>query len=597
MATLNITELDFESIKAQLRTYLTTQTKFKDYDFEGSNMSVLLDVMAYNTYQNNFYTNMAINEMFLDSAVLQNSVISHAKELNYLPRSRKSAKAVVDVTVVDDTLVGQTVTIPQYAEFSATYLGNTYRFVTDKSYVARKIDVNTYKAEDVELYEGTMLTSFEREGYFIDDDGILRVILTNENADLDSIEVFVDAEATDDANVFTRATSILGVKPDDKVFYIEPYFDGRYTVYFGKNIYGLQPTEIEDVRVKYRITSGSEANGVRAFTYSATENGQTTVTTKTNAYGGADAESLESIRFNAPKAAQIQERAITTNDYENLLKQRYPDILAVAAYGGEELDPPQFGRVAISIYLGQETEILSETLSSTYIEFLSDKTPLAIEPVFIPAQFMYIDLAVDVYYTQTLTRKSRAAFETLVRDTISKFNVDNLDNFNRTLRLSKLGSKIDDSDIAIVSNTLVAKPFIEYNPQLNTKENPTFKFGAELVKPYPYRKLNGFDDFKPSIKSSLWKYKGVCVFLMDDGDGKLQIVTDDVANPQIINPNVGTVNYTTGEVKVTNFEAEAYAGSAIKIVATTKLDDIKGSNGRILTIRDTDVTVNVIESV
>lgn len=597
MAELNITELDFQSIKTQLKTYLSTQTKFKDYDFDGSNMSVLLDIMAYNTYQNNFYTNMAINEMFLDSAVLQNSIISHAKELNYLPRSRKSAKAVVSVTVIDDTLVGQTITIPQYAEFSASFLGNTYRFVTNKSYVARKVDVNTYRADNVEIYEGSMLTSFEREGYFVDDDGILRVILTNENADTDSIEVFVDAEATDDANVFTRATSILGVEKDSKVFYVEPYFDGRYTVYFGKDIYGLQPTEIEDVRVKYRITSGAEANGVRSFTYSASENGQTTVTTITQAYGGADAESLESIRFNAPKAAQIQERAITTKDYENLLKQRFPDILAVAAYGGEELDPPQFGKVAISVYLGQETEILSETLSSTYIDYLSDKTPLAIEPVFVPAQFMYIDLTCDLFYTQTLTRKSVAAFETLARDTISKFNSDNLDEFNKTLRLSKLGSAIDNSDVAIVSNTLKANPIIEYIPVLNTKLNPTFKFGAELVKPYPYKQTNGFVDFKPSIKSTLYRFNNVCVFLQDDGDGKIQIVTDDAQNPQIVNPNVGTVDYTTGEVKLTNFLAESFGGSAIKITAKTVKDDVKSPNGRILTIRDVDVNINVIESV
>jgi hypothetical protein len=220
MVKLNISELDFESIKSQFKDYLRGQTQFKDYNFEGSNMSVLLDVLAYNTFQNNFYTNMAINEMFLDSAVLRNSVISHAKELNYLPRSRKSARAVVRVTINDSTLVGQTITIPQYSEFTTSYQGQNFTFVTDQAYVARKTAPGTFIADNVEIFEGVMLSSFEREGYFVDDDGILRVILTNENADVDSIAVFVDAEATEDENVFIRKNDIFGVGATDKVFYV-----------------------------------------------------------------------------------------------------------------------------------------------------------------------------------------------------------------------------------------------------------------------------------------------------------------------------------------------------------------------------------------
>ena len=164
MAKLNITELDFESIKEQLKTYLTTQTKFKDYDFTGSNMSVLLDVMAYNTFQNNFYTNMAINEMFIDSAIIRNSVISHAKELNYLPRSKRSARAVVKVKVQDTETDASTITIPQYAEFGANFQGQKFTFVTDQAYVLRKTAVGVFESENITLYEGTMLTSFEREG-------------------------------------------------------------------------------------------------------------------------------------------------------------------------------------------------------------------------------------------------------------------------------------------------------------------------------------------------------------------------------------------------------------------------------------------------
>ena len=265
-----ITELDFDAVKSQLRSYLETQTQFKDYNFDGSNMSVLLDVLAFNSYQNNFYTNMALNEMFLDSAILKNSIVSHAKELNYIPRSRKSAKATLYVVIQDPTREDATITIPKYSQFKVNHQGESFSFVTDKMYTARKVlstDINpqtgvvfesgSFVAGSVDVYEGEMLSSFQREGFIVDADGVLRVFLTNNEVDTDSIVVFVDAEATDDANVFTRANTIYGVKPTDKVFYLEPYLDEKYSIYFGKNQFGLQPQEFEDVRVRYRICSGA----------------------------------------------------------------------------------------------------------------------------------------------------------------------------------------------------------------------------------------------------------------------------------------------------------------------------------------------------
>ena len=218
-----ITELDFAAIKEQFKVYLQTQTQFKDYNFEGSNMSALLDVLSFNSYQNNFYTNMALNEMFLDSAVLKNSIVSHAKELNYIPRSRKSAKAVLNLTITDQTSTTSTITVPQYFELSANYQGESYNFVTNEAYTARRTAPGVYEVQNVEMFEGEMLQSFQREGFIVDADGVLRVYLTNNEVDTDSLVVFVDAEATDDANIFTRATTIFGVNPLDKVFYLEPY--------------------------------------------------------------------------------------------------------------------------------------------------------------------------------------------------------------------------------------------------------------------------------------------------------------------------------------------------------------------------------------
>lgn len=597
MAKLNISELDFEEIKSQFKTYLRNQTQFKDYNFEGSNMSVFLDVLSYNTFQNNFYANMAINEMFLDSAVLKNSVMSHAKELGYTPRSRKSPRAVVTTTITDPSIVGQTITIPAYSQFTTEFQGQRFNYVTDKAYVARKTAPGTFVAENIEIFEGEMLASFEREGYFIGDDNVLRVILSNENADTDSIVVFVDAEATDNENVFIRKNDIFGVQPLDKVFYVEPYYDGRYVIYFGNNKFGIQPEVFQDVRVRYRITSGPESNGANVFNLLlVSDTAESNTVTIQPAAGGAERETLESIRYYAPKSLQIQERAVTSKDYEVLLKQRFPEIKAIAAYGGEELDPPQFGRVAISVYLGEGREGLSETISASYIDYLKDKSPVAVEPTFVKSEFMYGCVNVDVNFNAKVTGRSADQIENLVRTAIQNYNTNSLDNFNVTLRLSKLSKDIDAAESSIESNSLTVCPYVRYSPPLNQAESPSFKFYAELIKPYPFKDSNGFADYKPAVKSSVFEYNFVDSFFQDDGLGNIQIVTSDIVNPQVVNPTAGKINYETGEVKLTNFQVGGFAdGSGITIMVTTKLDDIKAPAGRIFLIKDDDVTVNMKE--
>ena len=591
MAKLNISELDFETIKAQFKDYLQGQTQFKDYNFDGSNMSVFLDVLAYNTYQNNFYANMAVNEMFLDSAVLKNSVMSHAKELNYLPRSRRSPRALVTVTITDPDTVGQTITIPTYSNFKTSFQGDTYNYTNSKTAVARKTAPGVFVAENIEIFEGEMLASFEREGYFIGDDGVLRVILTNENADTDSVEVFVDAEATEDANQFIRKNDLFGVGPLDKVFYVEPYYDGRYTIYFGNNVFGAQPLAFEDVRVRYRITSGPESNGANVFTLGE----QFAVDTIEVASGGAERETLENIRYFAPKSLQIQERAITTNDYEILLKQNFPEIKTVSAYGGEELDPPQFGRVAIAVYLGEGREGLSGVLSSTYIKFLKEKSPLGIEPVFIQSDFMYGCVNINTNFDPKVTKRSSGQIEVNIRAAITAYNTTYLDDFDATLRLSKLASSVDAADTSILSNEITVCPYVVYTPNLNQSASPSFKFYSKLVKPYPFKDSNGFADYKPAVVSGVFSYNNVDSYFQDDGLGNIQIVTSDIVNPQIVKPIAGSVDYATGEINLVGFKTEGFAGSGIRVMVVTANDDITAPAGRIFLIQDDDVTVNMLE--
>lgn len=589
-----VNNIDFQTIKSQFIEFLSReQSQFKDYNFEGSNMSVLLDVLAYNTFMNNYYTNMAINEMFLDSAVLRNSVMSHAKELNYLPRSMQSAKAVVRVTITDNSTTDASIVIPKFTEFSASLNGETFSFITDQVYVARRTSAGVFVADNVEIYEGEILDGFEKDGFFIDDDGALRCNLTNENIDTRTIEVFVDEEATEGENQFAYAPDIFGVESTSKVFYLAPYFDGRYSVYFGKNIYGEQPKNFEDIKIRYRICSGEEANGISKF--STTFRNNVAVTTIEGSSGGADRETIESIRFFAPKSIQIQERAVTTRDYETLLKQNFPDIQSISVYGGDELDPPQFGRVAVSVNL-LGNKLLSDTAKNEYTAYLSERSPLTIEPVFIDPLFLYLSTSINVYFSRKQTSKSAAQLESEIRSTISTFNANNLNQFGSTLRLSKLSAAIDDTDEGILSNRIEAKPIIEFSPTVNVVSNPRFNFAQQLIKPYPFKESNGFSDYKPAITSSVFSFNNVCGLLQDNGSGTMQIISSDAINTQILNPNVGTVDYTTGEVRLVSFITDDYQAPAIKIFASTQKDDVTAPKSRVFVIRDTDVAINMIES-
>jgi len=588
-----INNIDFQSIKSQFIEFLNReQSQFKDYDFEGSNMSVLLDVLSYNTFMNNYYTNMAINEMFLDSAVLRNSVMSHAKELNYTPRSMQSARAIVRVRIDDPTNTEPTIEIPKFTEFSGFADGEIFSFITDQVYVARRTTNGVYIADEVSIYEGEILDGFEKDGFFIDDDGALRANLTNENIDTRTIEVFIDEEATEGENQFFLTTDIFGVGPESKVFYLAPYFDGRYSIYFGKNLFGEQPKNFEDVKVRYRICSGEQANGVSKF---STGFQNALVTTVSTAAGGSERETIESIRFFAPKSVQIQERAVTARDYEVLLKQNFPDIQSISVYGGDELDPPRFGRVAVSVNL-LGNKLLSDTAKNEYTNFLSEKSPLTIEPVFVDPAFLYLNTAINVYYSRKFTSKSSQQLEAIIRNTITQFSLNNLNQFGSTLRLSRLSAAIDESDEGILSNRIIAKPIIEYSPDLNRIENPRFNFAQSLVKPYPFREASGFSDYKPAIKSSIFSYNNVCALLQDNGTGGMQIISSDTVNTQVLEPSIGTVNYDTGEVRLVNFVTDGYSLPAIKIFADTVRNDIIAPKSRVFVIRNQDVIINMIES-
>jgi hypothetical protein len=579
-----VQNLDFFETKSALKTYLSNQDRFADYDFEGSNMNVLLDLLAYNTFYNNYYYNMAISEMFLDSAQERNSLVSHAKELNYMPRSRRSAKATVTFNITA-TQSGNFFVIPKDTKVNGKCGNTTFTFIADKAYTAVSNEVATnplgprvYTATGVEVYQGRLMT----ETLDISD-----TTLSNEMIDSSSLYVEVNNEE------YVYKTDIFGITATDKVFYLQPEEDNKYSIQFGQDKFGKQPTAGDTITAKYRITSGPDANGVTSMTSNGIAGaGGVNVTVTIPSAGGLLTETSESIRMFAPKALQVQERAVTKRDYEILLRSRFPNIEAISVYGGDEVEPPQFGKVIISVDVtGGEGAADFEIAS--FSDYLKDKTPLTIEPVFVPAKFLFIDTVVDVVFDPNITTKSASQIRSEVMAALTSYSTTNLSDFNKTLRQSRLAAALDSVDNSIISSSIFASPIIQVVPILSTVQNPAFSYETALVQPYAYDATTGLSGFTPAVRTSKLTIEGTLVSLQDDGAGKMMAVTASSADVSVFKRNVGTINYSTGAIKLSNLIVDSYEGGAIKFIANSVAKDVKAPKDRIITIRGEDITVNV----
>ena len=575
-----VTTPDFFATKEELKTFLKNQDRFKDFDYEGSNMNVLLDVLSYNTFYNTYYYNMAISEMFLDSATQRNSVISHAKELNYLPTSRRSSAAKVNVSVTYPNSDSNYFSIPEGTALIGRCGNKTYNFLTDQAYSAVRSSTNDalFTVNDVDIYEGRII----KETLSSTD-----TLLSNAGIDTRSLRVVVNGES------FTYRSDIYGTGERDKVFYLQPENDGKYSIQFGEDRFGVQPTITDSIVATYRVASGASANGVTSLTLGAFAGASSiSVAVTAQSSGGRESEDIESIRTFAPKAAQIQERAITRRDYETLLRSRFPNIQAISVYGGDEVSPPQFGKVIISVdVIGGEG--VADYEIANFQRYLSDKTPLTIEPIFVPAKFLYVDANISVTYDPNMTSKSASQIQTEINSAVIDYQDKNLNDFNKTFRQSRLAATLDATDVSIISTDIVAKPIIEYVPDLGVSRSPSFSFESQLVQPYGFDATRGFDTYKPAISSTAFTVSSQLVTVQDDGNGNLMLVTFGGDQESVFKPSVGTVDYVTGAVKFSDLNIESFVNSEIKFIANTQTKDIIPPKDRVIVVRGEDVTVTV----
>lgn len=589
-SSIQLVGLDYPTLRTNLVTFLKSQDKFTDYDFEGSNISVLLDLLSYNTYLNAFYLNMVASEMFMDTAQLKSSVVSHAKELNYLPRSYKSSKALIDLTVTTND-GSRSVTVPFGTEFTTKVGSNNYTFSTAETVVLTS-NTNVFTASNLPIYEGQYVSESFVVNY---DDANQRFILSNENVDIDSLVVVVYEDQGGNILPYTYASTLFGVEATSQVFFIQPATDGKYEVTFGNGIIGRRPKNESIVSAFYRSASGADPDGSYVFVNNGSIDGHNdvVVTTVTAARGGDVAEDIESIRRFAPRYFQTQERAVTTNDYATLLQTRFSEINAISVYGGEEVDPPQYGRVFIAVDINGADGV-PDSNKVIYASYLKDKTPLTINPVFIDPEFMYVSVVSTVKYNVNVTNAITNDIKTAVQSAISNYNTNTLDNFNTSLVFSKFVRMIDEADASIVGNDTTIRAIKTLVPtKVNVAENYTLNFNLPLDVTIEATNANHLGVFRHIITSSLFTFDGTKCILEDDGDGHMWVssVSGNFHKPV---KQVGTVNYQTGKIILTNFEVSAYDGSAIKLYASPASRDIISQKNTILSIRPEDVVVTVI---
>lgn len=587
-----LTQLDFDSYKSSLKSYLKSQDRFKDYDFEGSNLSVLLDLLAYNTYNNAFYLNMVGNEMFLDSAKLRDSVVSHAKELNYLPRSFKSASATIQLTVTptDGNTTKKSIVVPKGTAFISRVDDFTYTFTTNENVVITNYNNGSFISDSIAISEGNYLS----ETYAVNYSNPLVYRINNKRVDITSVLVTVIEDNGASTLNYTRATSLFGHDENSRIFFIQPSFNDTYEIVFGDGVVGRKPKNGSVVLIEYRVCSGELPNGAFKFVHTSRIDGQSNVvvTTITSATGGEVAEDLNSIKYNAPRAFTTQERAVTAEDYENLLKANYPEINAVTAYGGEDASPPQYGRIFLSIDL-KDVDGLPLIKQNEYKRFLRSRSSVAMEPLFVSPEYTYLHVVTNIKYNINRTGLNPEDIRTYVIGSIIDYASNNLNNFSRTLRYSKLVNAIDQAEASIISNETEVELVKYITPVLNQNASFVVDFKNSLAANIPLLPDEHASGDIHTISSSTFTYSGIqnCI-LEDDGEGNVRIVTPVGSSHKVVN-NVGTVDYTTGLVQIKNINISNYSGTSLKIYAKPSTKDITSVQNVILNIIESDIDVTI----
>ena len=549
-----VNNLDFADIKTALKEYMRDQTDFTDYDFEGSAISNLLDVLAYNTYYTAFNTNMVVNELFLDSASLRDNVVSLAKQLGYSPKSVTAPKAAINLDISFGGTAPASVTIKAGSGFVTNFDGSLYRFILKED---NKVSVANGVASftDIEAYEGSFLTNITE----VSGDSSQKFKISNTGVDTNTINIKVfESTSSTVFSEFKSASNILDIGADDSVYFINESEDEDYEIFFGDGILGKALTPGQVVQMSYIVTNGPTTNGAQTFTFNGLmedENGASitvpfsvsNISTSSIASGGADIETIDKIKYNAPKLYGAQNRAVTTNDYKAIVRNLYPAVSDIIVFGGEDQEPPAYGKVFLSVK-PTEASALSAFTKNELKKDLKQYCVASIRPEIVDPSILHLELSSDIYYNGIKTNLLPTEIVSKVSTAVTDYlKTSGTEKFNGKFRYSKFISVIDNADRAINSNDtdiIMRKDFIA---QINSSS---------------YYEVCYQNSFKKDCDNSVVSSTGITTFefpnytsYLEDRDGKLVLYRlDSITNEKILlDDSVGIVDYDKGEIMITDF--------------------------------------------
>ena len=600
MATnLNVTELDFDQIKRNLKNFLKQQTEFTDHDFEGSGLNTLLDVLAYNTHYNAMNAHYSLNEAFLDSAQIRGNVVTRAKLLGYTPRSilapRATINLVVDLAGENAATQGATssLVLPRGTKFTSTVSGESFDFVTLNNSTGTQSGTK-FTFSNVAIAEGTYKTLLYRVDNDIESQ---KFQLGDVDADTSTLRVRVQQnEQSLTHDVYAKFESLLNIDSTSQIYYLQENPSELFEIYFGDGVIGRKPVNNNIVTLDYVFTKGAEANGASIFNISgnlsnsagtALVNSTYTVTTLTNASGGTEKETMESVRFNAPLTFTSQNRAVTAEDYKAIILKSFSNISSISTWGGEDNDPVDFGSVYISIKPLTADVLTAEEKSQITDNVLKGKNIVSITPEIVDAAFTDLELDVFVKYNPNLTDRSSVDIQTLIKDVIADYNFNNLNKFDGVFRHSQLTKAIDSADPAILNSTV--RPFMFQNVALNATANAN---DHALTFAAPFYQAGNSTDF--ILNSSAFLINNENHFFGDvpiDGSSERQVIIYKIVDDVNIttNPDVGRINLDKGTLTLKGFAIDS--ATTVRLTLTPNSLDIAPKRNQLLRIDPARVTV------
>jgi len=588
---INITDLDFEDVSTSLKEYLKGQDTLKDYNFEGSNLSILTDLLAYAAHTSAFNANMVASEMFLDTAQIRKNVVSRAKELGYTPSSRTAAKATFDLTVTSPTIGGVTpsnLTIGRGHEFTTVYDGTSYTFISLDNKTITPTE-RAFKFIELDVYQGRLTTDI-----YMFDGQVSNQRFPMLNSNIDTSTISINITSNNVVTAWTRAGDLTGITSSSNVWYLQENDEGLFEVYFGDGVIGAGPKDGDRVTISYLVTDTDHANGASVFSMATSINGNSSVTfTNTiSASGGKDIETTDQIKFSASKFYTSQNRLVTVADYKAKLQDLYPGADSIAVWGGEDASPIQYGKVFVSIKPSQYSNNLTTAEKSSLKTSLSDLSVLTVRPEVIDSEILQILISTSFKYDPTKTSQTNSALETLVKAAILSYDKNNLAGFDTLFRHSQLTSSIDNSEQSLLSNITTIKLRKNHSAVVDgTKSTIKLDFGNKLYNPHTdHNKVGG-----GVVTSTGFFVSGDTknYFFDDDGSGNIRKYYADEATRVYADNTAGTVDYGTGVISINTltYSSTSNTDDSIDFTIIPNSNDVISVRNQLLDITASEISV------